>query len=202
VKRLAHGLVALLSAAFQVGVEAQGLMTTPIGFRTGFTEGSVITRPGTLTVDAGTSARWSSGTTTYRVGEFNLRVPLTRRIEARFYANSYAWREGAADVVQGREDLSLGAAAMIVSHRRFRPVTTLILRLDSPTGSLPSREHSWRPTARWALGWELPGRVALHCNLGVASETRSGQRFVREFAVSGCPGAWPAVWELTPRSTG
>src|SRR5205823_5946188 len=133
------------------------------------------TRPGTLTVDAGTSARWSLGTTTYRVGEFNVRVPLTSRIETRFYANSYAWRDGATGIAQGREDLSLGVAAMVVTYRRFRPVATLIVRLDSPTGSLPGRERSWRPTARWALGWELPGQVALHCNLGVASETRSGE---------------------------
>lgn len=207
--RLALCLVALLSAALPAGAAGQGLMTLPIGFRTGFTEGSVTTRPGTLTVDAGISGRWSQGTTTYRVGEFNLRVPMTSRIEARFYANSYAWRDGAAGVAEGREDLSLAAAAMIVTHRHFRPIATLILRLDSPTGSLPGRERSWRPTARWALGWELPGQVALHCNLGIASETRSRERFAREFAslwlsrrLTGRLGAYVEVYGMTRERPG
>jgi hypothetical protein len=204
VNRLAPKLVALLIAGLPAGVAGQGLMTTPIGFRTGFTEGSVTTRPGTLTVDAGASARWSLGTTTYRVGEFNVRVPMTSRVEARFYANSYAWREGTAGDAEGREDLSLAVATMLVTYHRFRPVATLIVRLDSPTGSLPGGERTWRPTARWALGWELPGRVALHSNLGIASETRGGERFSREFAsiwlsrnLTGRLGAYVEVYGMT-----
>jgi hypothetical protein len=157
-------------------------MKTPIGFRTGLTEGAVTTRPGSLTMDAGASVRWTSGTTVYRVGEFNVRVPLSSRLEARLYGNSFAWREAAGEAITGREDLSIGLATMLFTHSGARPVTTLIFRLDTPTGTLPGREHSWRPSARWSLGWELPGRIALHCNLGMASETLASARFSREFA--------------------
>ena len=173
---------ALLAVGHPAGVLGQSLMTTPIGFRSGFTEGAVTTRPGTLTVDAGASVRWAGGTTVYRVGEFNVRAPLTRRLEARLYANSYAWRQTTTDVVNGREDLSLAMAAMLVAYRGFRPVTTVILRLDTPTGSLPGREHSWRPSGRAVLGWELPGQIALHCNVGLAEESLAGKHFAREFA--------------------
>ncbi len=38
-------------------------------------------------------------------------------------------------------------AAMLVAYRGIRPVTTVILRLETPTGSLPGRERSWRPGA-------------------------------------------------------
>lgn len=175
-------LAALLTVALSTRVAGQDLMTTPIGFRSGFTEGSVTTRPGTLTADAGTSVRWSGGTTTYRVGELNVRAPLSGRVEGRLYVNSYSWRRTGTGVVEGREDLSVAAAAMLVTHRGLRPVTALILRLDLPTGSLPGLERSWRPSARWALGWELPGRVALHCNVGVARETLEGEGFTRESA--------------------
>jgi Putative MetA-pathway of phenol degradation len=171
-------LLVLLSASRLVG---QDLMTKPIGFRSGLTEGAVTTRPGTLTVDAGGSVRQTGGTTIWRAGEFNVRVPLSARVEARLYANSYAWRRLPAADVSGREDLSLAMAAMLLPWRGLRPVTTVIVRVEAPTGTLPGREHSWRPSARLVLGWELPGRIALHSNLGLAREA-AGRDFSREFA--------------------
>lgn len=174
--------VLLLALAGAARLRGQDLMRTPIGFRTGLTEGAVTTRPGTLTVDAGASARWSGGTAVYRAGELNVRVPFTGRLEGRIYANSYAWRRDGAANPDGREDLSLALAAMLVSHRGIRPVTALIVRMETPTGSLPGREHSWRPSARASLGWELPGRVALHANLGLGRETRAGEAYARGIA--------------------
>jgi len=201
-RRLAF--VALLAWAAPGGLAGQGLMTTPIGFRSGLTEGAVTTRPGTLTIDAGASARWTGGTTTYRLGEFNIRVPVTRRLEGRLYANSYSWRQSASGLETGREDLSLAAAAMVLTHHGLRPVAAIIVRLDTPTGNLPGRERSWRPSARWSLGWELPGRVALHCNLGIARETRRGEDYVRELAslwvsrrLAGRLGAYAEVFGST-----
>jgi hypothetical protein len=175
-------LAALLALVQPAAVFGQSLMTTPIGFRSGFTEGGVTTRPGTLTVDAGASVRWTGSTTVYRFGEFNVRAPLTGRLEARLYASSYAWRQTSTDAVNGREDMSVAVAAMLVAYRGIRPVTTMIVRLDTPTGSLPGREHSWRPSGRAVLGWELPGRIALHCNVGLAGESVGGRHFAREFA--------------------
>jgi hypothetical protein len=174
--------VVLLALAGAARVRGQDLMRTPIGFRTGLTEGAVTTRPGTLTVDAGASARWSGGAATYRAGELNVRVPFTGRLEGRVYVNSYAWRRDGAANPDGREDLSLALAAMLVPHRGIRPVTTLIVRMDTPSGSLPGRERTWRPSARASLGWELPGRVALHGNLGIGRETRAGDAFLRGIA--------------------
>ncbi len=157
-------------------------MTKPIGFRSGLTEGAVTTRPGTLTVDAGVSMRRSGGTTTWRAGELNVRVPVSARLEARVYANSYTWRRTAGADVSGREDLSLAMAAMLLPWRGVRPVTTVIVRVEAPTGSLTGRERSWRPSARLVLGWELPGRIALHSNVGVARETAAGREFSRQLA--------------------
>jgi hypothetical protein len=161
---------------------AQSLMTAPIGFRSGLTEGAVTTRPGTLTVDAGSSVRSAGPTTTWRVGELNIRAPLSGRLEARLYANAYAWRRSPAGVASGREDLALAMAAMLVGYRGWRPVTTVIVRLETPTGSLPGRGRAWRPGARLVMGWELPGRVALHTNLGRSTETSGGRQFDRELA--------------------
>jgi hypothetical protein len=172
----------LAASAHPGGALAQDLMQKPIGFRSGLTEGAVTTRPGTLTIDAGATARWSRGVTTVRIGEFNIRVPFSRRLEGRLYANSYTWRDRRGEVAAGREDFSMAAAAMMVSHRGLRPVSSLIVRLDTPTGTLPGRERSWRPSARLSLGWELPGRVALHGNLGVARDTRAGRGYRREVA--------------------
>jgi Putative MetA-pathway of phenol degradation len=172
-------LLVLLPPSRLIG---QDLMTKPISFRSGLTEGAVTTRPGTLTVDAGVSVRRTGGMTTWRAGEFNVRVPLSARVEARLYANSYAWRRVPAADVSGREDLSLAMAAMLLPWRGARPVTTVIVRVEAPTGTLPGREHSWRPSARLVLGWELPGRIALHSNLGLARETVAGRDFSREFA--------------------
>lgn len=172
----------LLILALPSAAPAQDLMNTPIGFRSGFTEGAATTRPGTLTIDAGASVRWVDRTTTYRFGELNVRAPLSRWVEGRLYANSYAWRRSEGDLTTGREDLSLAMAAMLLTHRGLRPVATIILRVETPTGTLPGRERSWRPSARWSLGWELPGRVALHCNVGIARETRAAADYSREFA--------------------
>ena len=51
------GFHLLLLLAFPAGAGGQDLMNMPIGFRSGFTEGAATTRPGTLTLDAGASAR-------------------------------------------------------------------------------------------------------------------------------------------------
>jgi hypothetical protein len=145
---------------------------------------------------------------TFRLGEFNIRVPLNRRVEGRLYGNSYSWQDTRGDVVAGREDLSLAAAAMVVSHRGLRPVSALIVRLDTPTGSLPGRERSWRPGARLSLGWELPGRIALHTNLGMARDTRAGRAYRREVAsvwmsrrLTGPLGAYVEVFGSTRERT-
>ena len=177
-----HAGLLLLLLGYPAGAAAQDLMNVPIGFRSGFTEGAATTRPGTLTLDAGSTVRWAEGTTTYRFGELNVRAPLSRSVEGRLYANSYAWRQTGAELATGREDLSIAVASMVVTHRGLRPVAALILRLDTPTGTLPGRERSWRPSARWSLGWELPGRVAFHCNVGIARETRAAEGYSREFA--------------------
>lgn len=175
-------LAGILAAAAVPAVHGQDLMSVPIGFRSGLTEGAVTTRPGTVTVDAGASVRWAGGATIYRAGELNVRVPLNRRIEGRLYTNSYVWRRTSGEVATGREDLSLAVAAMLLTHHALRPVTTLILRVETPTGSLPGLDRSWRPSARWVFGWELPGRIALHSNVGLARETSAGVGFTREFA--------------------
>lgn len=197
-------LAAALVASPAGGAAGQDLMRTPIGFRSGLTEGAVPTRPGTLTIDAGASARWVDGARIYRVGEFNIRVPFSSRVEGRVYANSYAWRESGSRLDTGREDLSLALASMLVTHEGLRPVTALILRLDTPTGSVPGRERSWRPSARWSFGWELPGRVALHANLGIAHDTRRGVGYAREVAslwvsrrLAGRLGAYAEVFGST-----
>ncbi len=206
-------VLVLLPASRLIG---QDLMAKPIGFRSGLTEGAVTTRPGTLTVDAGGSVRQTGGTTTWRAGELNVRVPLTARVEARVYANSYAWRRtpgadpaGAGAASSGREDLSLAMAAMLVPWRGARPVTTVIMRVEAPTGTLAGRARSWRPSARLVLGWELPGRIALHSNLGVARETAAGRDFPRKFAsvwlarhLTGPVGAYGEVYGATRERPG
>lgn len=176
------GIAAAAGAALPAASTAQSLMSLPIGFRSGLTEGAVTTRPGTFTLDLGASVRSAGGVTTYRAGEMSFRAPLSRRIEARLYANSYTWRRSGGSEAGGREDLSLAAAGMVTSHRGLRPAAAVIVRLDTPTGTLPGRERSWRPRMTWSLGWELPGRIALHGNLGVARETRGATAFSREFA--------------------
>jgi hypothetical protein len=167
-------------------------MTRPVGFRSGLTEGPVTTRPGTIIFDAGMSLRRISGGSTFRVGELDVRVPLSARVEARLYANSFAWRQAAGRTTSGREQAALASAVMLTSHAGFRPVTTLVLRVDMPTATLPGVEQSWRPSARLAVGWELPGRLALHGNLGVSREVVAGQAFARGLA---------SVW-LSRRVTG
>ncbi|MEO7475359.1 MAG: hypothetical protein ABIY46_08490 [Gemmatimonadales bacterium] len=69
---------------------------------------------------------------------------------------------------------------MLVPWRGVRPVATLIVRLETPTGTLPGRERSWRPSARLVLGWGLPGHIAMHSNVGIAHETAAGRAFARE----------------------
>ena len=114
---LRTAIVLLLAAGDPAALVGQELMRAPIGFRTGLTEGAVTTRPGTLTVDAGGSARWSGGAVIYRAGEFNVRVPFTAGLEGRLYANSYTWRRDGAANPAGREDLSLAMAAMLFTYQ-------------------------------------------------------------------------------------
>ncbi|MGH7526374.1 MAG: transporter, partial [Gemmatimonadales bacterium] len=102
----------------------------------------------------------------------------------------------------GREDLSLAVAAMVLTHRGFRPVAALIMRLDTPTGTLPGRERSWRPSARWSLGWELPSRVALHCNVGIADEGRTTASVWLSRRLAGPLGAYAEVYGWTRERPG
>ncbi len=176
-------------------------MTPALGFRTGLTEGPGTAAPGKIELDLGASMMRAGDVTTYRAGELTANVGVSRRFEARLHFNSYAWTDAPGGDVNGREDMGIGMRAAAFPNRGPVPAATLILRLDGPTGSSVRREPGWRPTARWALGWALPGGVTLHSNLGygrpaaAACATRAGS------AACGSRALWLAGSGATPSSS-
>ncbi|GAB1343451.1 transporter [Gemmatimonas sp.] len=154
---------------------------SPVGFRSGFTEGTGIPPRGSIEADYGSSVTRSGDTRTLTAGEVTVHIPLARQFGVRVHLNSYNWTTSPAGTVEGREDIGFGTATAFRAARDWHPMVALLTRLDTPSGSLAGRAHALRPAAKIVLAWQLPAGVTLASNLGVARPGDHGTRFTQRF---------------------
>jgi hypothetical protein len=154
---------------------------SPVGFRSGFTEGNGIPPRGRVDVDYGSSVIAAGAARSVTAGEVVAHVPLSQRFGLRLHLNSYAWVRTPQAQVAGREDMGIGTALNVRPNVGWRPATALLTRMDVRSGSLPGQSSAWRPTVKVALGWRLPTGVTLTSNIGVAALDTQGDRYTQQF---------------------
>jgi hypothetical protein len=154
---------------------------SPVGFRSGFTEGNGIPPRGRVDVDYGSSVSAAGAARSVTAGEVVAHVPLSRRLGLRLHFNSYAWVRTPQAQVAGREDMGIGTALNVRPNVGWRPATALLTRMDVRSGSLPGEASAWRPTVKVALGWRLPTGVTLTSNIGLAALNTRGERSTQHF---------------------
>ena len=171
------GTLALLVLAPSQNAAAQGT----VGFRSGFTEGNGVPPRGRVDVDYGTSALDAGSMRQYTAGEVTAHVPVTQRFGVRLHLNSYAWIDTPQDDAAGREDMGVGTSFILRPNAGWRPATAVLTRLDVPSGSLPGRANTWRPTAKVALAWRIPAGVTVASNIGLSSLAANDRRYTQRF---------------------
>ena len=183
--RIARGsrAIAVVGLALLVVLAAPNtsIAQSPVGFRSGFTEGNGIAPRGRVDVDYGSSVSTAGDTRSVTAGEVVAHVPLSGRFGLRLHFNSYAWVRTPQAQVAGREDMGIGTALNVRPNVGWRPATALLTRLDVRSGSLPGEASPWRPTVKVALGWRLPAGVTLASNIGLAALDTRGDRYTQHF---------------------
>lgn len=196
----ALGVTLLAALAAPRTLQAQ----SPVGFRSGFTEGNGIPPRGRVDVDYGSSVSAAGNTRGYTAGEVVAHVPLSRRFGLRLHLNSYAWVRTPQTQVAGREDMGIGTALNVRPNVGWRPAAALLTRMDVRSGSLPGQASAWRPTVKVALGWRLPTGVTLTSNIGLSALDARGDRYTQQFGslwlgrnITGRYGAFTEVFAFS-----
>jgi hypothetical protein len=151
--------------------------------RPDFTEGTgIVSR---LQVEAGATYSRVEEDRTTAVGEILVRVPLSRRVEARIGVGSYDWINRAGPNTTGYEDPEIGIKVQIAGGSEDKPAgnplahpeVALLFLTSVPVGARPLTADAWQPTAKLALGWELTQRFSLSSNVNLADLSDGGRRF-------------------------
>jgi len=153
--------------------------------RPDFTEGTGIVPLGRVQVEAGATYSRADDTRTTAVGEILVRVPLSRRVEARIGVGSYDWINRVGPNTTGYEDPEIGVKIQVAGggddnpagNPLARPEVALLFLTSVPIGARPLTADVWQPTAKLALGWELTKRFSLSSNVNLADLSDGGRRF-------------------------
>lgn len=172
----------LLSAALLLGMAAPVAAQQPpmITDRPDFTESVAVIAPGRIQLESGYTFTRAGNIEEHDLGELLLRLPLSRRAEARLGVNSYVWQQAPGDRAHGIEDASLGFKLRLTSaapQPRLRPDVALLGAVSLPTGSDGISAHAWQPASIIALAWTLSDEAGLASNFGYTYATDEGGRF-------------------------
>jgi hypothetical protein len=155
--------------------------------RPDFTEGTGIVPLGRVQVETGVTYSRVDEERTTALGEVLVRVPLSKRVEARIGVGSYDWIHRNGPGSQGYEDPLLGMKVRLNQdtdpQTPWRPEVALLFLTTIPVGGHDLTADAWQPTAKLSLGWELTKRFSLSSNLNL-SDLSDGSRRFSQVAVS------------------
>jgi len=178
-------LAGLTLASFAAPLFAQDDSIDPD--RPDFTEGTGIIPLGRVQVETGYTYSRVEDEGTSALGEILVRVPLSKRVEARIGVGSYDWIHHNGPSSQGYEDPEIGVKVQVAGGADDKPAglasalahprVALLFLTTIPVGGHDLTADAWQPTAKLALGWELTKRFSLSSNLNLANLSDGGRRF-------------------------
>jgi len=155
--------------------------------RPDFTEGTGIVPLGRVQVETGVTYSRVDEERTTALGEVLVRVPLSKRVEARIGVGSYDWIHHNGPSSQGYEDPEIGVKVQVagggddkpagLASALAHPAVALLFLTTVPVGGHDLTADAWQPTAKLALGWELTKRFSLSSNLNLANLADGSRRF-------------------------
>lgn len=148
--------------------------------RPDFTESVAVIAPGRIQLESGYTFTRAGNMEEHALGELLLRLPLSRRAEARLGANSHVWQRALDDRAHGMEDASLGFKLRLTSpspQPRLRPDVALLGAISLPTGSDGIGADAWQPASTIALAWTLSDQAGLASNFGYTYAADEDGRF-------------------------
>jgi len=197
-------LAGLTLASFAAPLFAQDDSIDPD--RPDFTEGTGIIPLGRVQVETGYTYSRVEDEGTSALGEILVRVPLSKRVEARIGVGSYDWIGRTGPNGEGYEDPEIGVKVLLTGGGDDRPKglahpeVALLFLTTIPVGGHDLTADAWQPTAKLALGWELTKRFSLSSNLNLANLSDGSRRF-SQVAVSLSAGysltdRWDSFFEV------
>jgi hypothetical protein len=149
--------------------------------RPDFTESPLTVPAHRSQLEAGYTLTHGGGDTLHTLGEFLLRIGLSKKTELRVGLNSYGIQEGVSGTGNGFQDLNLGFKWVLREAKEGKglrnPQIALIGGLSFPTGGAPFRAQHIQPQFKLCLGWELTDRLALASNINSTVVSEGGSQF-------------------------
>lgn len=174
------GIVVLAVAA--VAVPAPVTAKDPlITDRPDFTESAFVVGRGTVQLEGGGSYADVGSESATTLPELLVRWGITRTVELRFLAPTYAWLSGPDGSDDGFLNMLLGTKIALNDGQGDgfwgRTGAAVIVATTVPTGSSAVSSSELQPTATLSLAWDLSDTVGLGTNLGWARPEDEGRRF-------------------------
>lgn len=174
-----------LALAAPAGSRAQGAADPLQTDRPDFTEGVATVTPGRFQLEGGYTFTRAGPDREHTIGELLVRLGVAPRLEARIGVNSYAVVDAPGGVVEGLEDVSVGAKVRLVQPGSGAPggapELSALASLTLPTGAEGIGADEAQPAVLLAASWALSERLALGTNLGYENVAESGERVDQGF---------------------
>lgn len=146
--------------------------------RPDFTESALTVPAGLVQVEAGATASREEGVRTLSTGETLVRAGISRRVELRVTAASYAVERSAVARAQGLEDTGLGVKIALrdgsPAPSLLGPTLALIAGTSLPTGADAFRSRRALPEAKLLAAWSITDRVGFASNANWARAEDAG----------------------------
>jgi len=151
--------------------------------RPDFTESTETVAPGHPQLELGYTYAANKDDHQQTFGEFLYRVPAGKKIEARFYVNSFETDRGPGGNVSGVQDTAIGLKYKLSEptkkHGWSTPNLSVILLTSLPTGGKDFRENNLQPQAKLCAGWDLSEKWDMTANVNIANASSGGRRFTQ-----------------------
>jgi len=149
--------------------------------RPDFTESAFVVGRGTVQLEGGGTYVESGSDHATTLPELLVRWGISRAVELRILAPTYAWIDGSGGSDSGFLNTALGAKIALNDGdgEGFWGQTgaSVIVATTVPTGSESIASSAWQPTATLSLSWDLGEVIGLGTNIGWARPEDDGQRF-------------------------
>lgn len=149
--------------------------------RPDFTESAFVVGRGTVQLEGGATYIDTNDESETTLPELLVRWGISRTVELRLLAPTYAWVDGPGVSSSGWLNTALGAKVALNEGNGEgfwgKTGAALLLATTVPTGSSAVSSDAWEPSATFALAWDLSSTVSLGVNAGWTRPEDNGQRF-------------------------
>jgi hypothetical protein len=194
--------------------QASGQDTDPLlTDRPTFTAGPHTVAPGRFQIEMGYTFTESGDADTHNFGEMLARIGILPWLEGRLALNSYILLRSPTDDLNGLQDISVAAKAVVLRRPAGSsaavPQVALLFGAEIPTGTSGFGANEMQPGVRATLDFNLSDRFVLASNVGWAYLQAEDGRFhqgsgslVLGYSISGPLFAFVEWYGLFPENRG